>query len=407
MQNPSAFVAARLQYQYFFGAALWLVWLGSIVAGGGIFEHNGLRFGIDYIAFYSAGQMVLEGQSASLYDPDAVKVAQRQLYDAKEESIMEFLNPPFFALLLAPFAALPFVPSLLAWTAFSLGVFCLGLVGLEGKLRLATVTSVLCFYPIFYAVVNGQNSLITAGLLGVVYGLMRRDRPFLAGLAASLILYKPHLFLGVGLLWLVQARRWWPALLGLVCGGSLLLVVTWLAMPEALSEYRELSQIKLANWIYRADYPTQMQYTIRGLVLTLLPGRRFIAEPVQYLSWAVGTWALWAFCRRQSTLPLTYAMAVAIGACIAPYMLLYDWAILVVPAILLWRDAPGERDFWIWPLLAIWLAAPLGRPLNEMQLQHLGVAVHVAYVVLVLATVAVWKRAIGSTLPDSEMRTLG
>lgn len=389
----AAVITARLHYQYAFGLAAWLIWLGLMIANGSIYVPDGWLFGIDYVAFYSAGKLVLEGQSAELYNQAAVREVQRQLFGLSEGLMMTFMNPPFYALFMVPFAALPFVPSLLVWTVFSLGIFCLGLLGLEGKLRLQTLAVALCFFPVFYTVRNGQNSLFTAGLFGIVYGLLRKERPFAAGLVASLLLYKPHMILGVALLWLVQARRWWPALAGLACGSALVLGVSELAMPGTLAGYKQMSVEMLANWIYQPQYKPWMQFTIQGLVLTLWPGQRPLAEAAQYLTLALGILSLWLFCRRQSALPLTYAAAVLILVCTSMHLLLYDWTILVVPAVLLWRYAPAERDCCTVTFAAVWLIAYLALPILVAQYDGLGFGLHIPFLVLVAATYFALMRA--------------
>src|SRR5713101_4902658 len=61
----------------------------------------------DFSAFYSGGSLV---GSAQLYSPDAAFAVQERAIGCHGENIV-FIKPPFYALLMWPFAQLPFVPA--------------------------------------------------------------------------------------------------------------------------------------------------------------------------------------------------------------------------------------------------------------------------------------------------------
>ena len=81
---------------------------------------------------------------------------------------------------------------------------------------LIAVTIALTFYPMFRAITGGQNTALTALIIAAAMRLEQEDRPFLAGLAAAGLLYKPQFGLPIAAL-LVLARRW-PMMRGWLAG---------------------------------------------------------------------------------------------------------------------------------------------------------------------------------------------
>src|SRR4030066_1547662 len=91
----------------------------------------------------------------------------------------------------------------------------------------------LTWFPIFASISFGQNSLLSLFLFSLTYYLWRKGRLLTAGLVCSLLLFKPQLVLGIGILWLLEWRKDWKALLGLSIGGLALAAISLLTLPEA------------------------------------------------------------------------------------------------------------------------------------------------------------------------------
>ena len=72
----------------------------------------------DYLAHWTGGRLVLDGQLAGLYD-------QRTQFEVQAAAVGQtsklawFVSPPFVGLLFAPLAALPYVASAALWTLLS------------------------------------------------------------------------------------------------------------------------------------------------------------------------------------------------------------------------------------------------------------------------------------------------
>ena len=418
----------RLRYAWLAGALLWAGWLISVAAGPGLVDLAGQVVGADYLEFYAAGATVRLGESGRLYDVAYQSQLQQTIIGPQLRSYYGFITPPFLAWLFAPLATLPYLWSFALWSV-------LGLAALWASLRLLGVADprraglwALTWFPIFAAVSYGQNSLLSLLLLSLTYWLRRKGRPLAAGLVASLLLYKPQLVSGIALLWLLKAawpafsalyeRRaiwnggfsrlgwqgekpakasiptWWAAifradliaLLGLSIGGAGLAGVTFWLLPEASRAYVTFARTVLPNLPAYQDFPLWNLHTLWGFWRLLLPGAPRWADALYWLGAAAGLVGFVRFWRRQRSQPeLSFAAAICITLWVTPHAMIYDWAVLLIPAILVWQAAAEHLRYWIVPLALLWLAAFLSGPLTRGQLAVLPAAVQISVPALLAA----------------------
>jgi hypothetical protein len=174
---------------------------------------------------------LLQGREAELYDIAAQKRLHTALIaPAQSEDLHPYINPPFFAVALQPLAALPYRAALTVW--WTLGVTTLlsvlwalrrELTPLRELSMFALFFFALAVYPTLAWFVYGQNSVFTLALLCTFVLALRRGHDVYAGVALGLLLYKPQLALGPGLLLLAQGRG--RALAGVGVGAGAWLVV--------------------------------------------------------------------------------------------------------------------------------------------------------------------------------------
>jgi len=163
----------------------------------------------DFASFYAAGVLADRGQASDAYDLAAHRVAEEQATSPGID-YKYFLNPPVFLLICAPLAKLPY---LLAFILFETLTFVLWLVvttRIAGGGRLAAMT-LIAVPAVYWALGWGQNSFLSAGLMGIGTWALRR-RPFLAGLAFGALCFKPHF--GVLIPVALLCGREWRAILG-------------------------------------------------------------------------------------------------------------------------------------------------------------------------------------------------
>ncbi len=76
---------------------------------------------LDFNVFYAAGYLVAHGQAHSIYTPAALSVQEHaHNLGVMSPDPLPYLNPPIFALVVAPITLLPFADAYRLWTAANL-----------------------------------------------------------------------------------------------------------------------------------------------------------------------------------------------------------------------------------------------------------------------------------------------
>jgi hypothetical protein len=370
------------------GAAVWVAWLVSLALGGWRHDFVGHRLGADFVQYYVVGQLVAEGQAEKVYDQQIMEDRQATIGGKHWKGVLPFRYPPFYALCFGPTSRLSYEASWLTWTAASL--LALVLAGrLLGVAAWTWLGWALCFYPVFAAISFGQNSLFSLLLLSAAFALWRADRPFLAGLVAGLLLFKQPLLAGVGVLWLLDLRRSWRALLGLAVTGAVLAALCFLALPDASRAYVESLR---ENVVMHSRAPMAKLYSSQGFWVLLLPNPGRAANLLSLLTGIFGLIVFVTLCWPiRDRKPLAFALAVLATPWLSPYAMVYDWSILLLTAAVLWRELPQKRPLWLVLFALVWLTAVVSDPLVQAQLKLSAVALQVSVPVLWFTVVAVGR----------------
>lgn len=380
----------RLRYAFWLAGALWGAWLLSLALGRGLLDLVGQPVGTDFLQFYAAGRTLALGESAHLYDFAFQAELERAIIGPHLKSYHAFITPPFLAWLFVPLSALPYALSFALWSALNLAGLALSLRWLHpGAGWWRRYAWALTFFPVFAAISFGQNSLLSLLLLSLTYVLWLRENHFAAGLVLSLILYKPQLALGVAALWLWDGRRNGRALLGLGVGALSLGALSWLTLPEASRAYVQFAREVLPNLPAWQDFPIWHLHTLRGFWRLLLPP--MLADGLWLAGVALGI-AVWiGVQRRLRRAELRYAAAVLLTLWVTPHAMIYDWSLLLIPAILVWEACPLWRGSLLPAYAAVWLASLLSGPLTYWQWQswHHGVQLSVPVLAIAAGT---WLR---------------
>lgn len=341
--------------------------------------------GGDYIAFYTAGRLVLQGEAAQVYDHDrvaAVEAATLQqgipdFYDA-------YRNPPFYALLYAPLAALDVIPSFVVWSV--LGLLALGLALMlaprpRGARFFDLAVLALAFGPVYFGLIDGENAALSLLLYVLIYRALVRDRSAQAGVLSALGLFKPQLFFIWPLVFL--ATRRWRALawyLATACG--LLVVSLAVVGPDGLQAWlRVLLDMETGN-ATRNAWRMHSLKAFFDLLLPFVPAvalALYVACAAVLLALVVRVWH-----RRPIDLALPVAFTCLVAVLVDPHLVDYDLTVLVLPALLAIPRLPRLR--WLvlalYPLLLLRAQVPLGDA--RLQLSVLA---------LVLFAFGVWRAA--------------
>jgi hypothetical protein len=193
-------------------------------------------------------------------------LAHRDLYAAHPDQHFDFYKySPTFALLFAPFAALPFAPALLIWSLLNSLLLWYAVRRLLPE-RQATLALALVYLEVLFALQYTQsNGLVTALILLAFLALEQGRQVRAAGLVAvdTFIKIFP---LGAAALALFHPRRWrFALLLGAVAVVLALLPLVVIPPHELVAQYRSWWTIEMADAsrVNRGD--SVMQYLYRWL----------------------------------------------------------------------------------------------------------------------------------------------
>jgi alpha-1,2-mannosyltransferase len=382
----------RLAYAWITGGILWISWLISILLGSDKKDLYGQLIGADLLAFYTGGKILLQGQSVQLYDLSFQQTLQQELVGSDWTDIEAFVNPPFYAWLSVPFAKLPYLLSFAIWALFGLLGLWISLRLLDAKDPRRSFIWSLTWFPIFATVSFGQNSLLSLTLFSLTYWLWCRERLWAAGLVSSLLLFKPQWVIGVGLFWLLEWRRNMPALLGLILGGGILALLCFWQLPDASWAYINLTNKILPSWQTQSGYQLYHLHTVRGFWLLLLPQHHAWADRLSLLFATIGLLSFVRFWRQhRNQQVLLFAGVICLTLWINPHAMIYDWTVLLIPAVLLWQQVPNLREGWKVLYALIWLVTLVGSPLTRAQLQWLPFTIQISIPVFLLVIYVTYR----------------
>ena len=359
----------------------WLERLLAIPSSGWFRPDGAFALGGDLRSLQAAAWLATHGNGHIVYDADAFRA-----FSGAGESGAFFAHPPPFLGLLAP----------LGWVSFETAWWVLaGLsaVGTVAALRMLGVTRAatgsmlaLVFPPVYFAVTFGQVSVVWVLILAAVYRLVTADRPRAAGIVAGLMVMKPPLAIGLALWWLIDWGRFRvvattaaAAAVGYLGVSYLVLRGVWpgfiRSFPELYFEpidpLRQWAQFSLwSSW--NVLFPTRP-----GLVL--VAGVIFSAAAVGMMIPVV---------RRAGSTPGAFAAGTVLVVLVAPYVIAYDWALLLIPGVLLWLHREEDRS-WLAIVFALVTVVSAWSTVLVLELiDRFGFAVQLAPLVLL---VVVWR----------------
>ncbi len=373
----------RISYAWLLGGSLWLAWLVSILLSPGNLDLIGKPIGTDYIQFYAAGETLQSGRESSLYDFAFQRQKQLEIVKGELEGYYLYLYPPFFAWLYVPFSLISYKWSFLLWSLVGLAGLWFGLHLLEVKHPKRKFAWALTFFPAFASISFGQNSLLSLFLFCFVYALWRRRSGFWAGLAASLMLFKPQIILGLGLLWLLEWKRDWRSLIGLATGGGVLAGLTFGLLPHASQDYLDVVRNILPSFTTWDGFPYHNAHMMRAFFALLMPELHFLVDILSYSLMVLGVLAyirLWNNYRSQPD--LLFSIMICLTLWSIPYVMVYDWVLLLIPAVLIWEHFPRSRRRLRVIYAVLWLTILISGPLTFAQQAILPIAVQISVPVL-------------------------
>lgn len=346
---------------YLVAAVVW------VVRSDGMLDPGGKPLGYDFVTFWAASKMALNGDFLAIYDKAQFFALQREIAPGTK-SLFLWNYPPQFVLVVMPLALAPYGVAFFAWTLAAFAFF----LAVVHRFAPAPTTLLLAaaFPATFWNMTHGQNGLLLAALFGGAMLLLER-RPVLAGVLIGLMTFKPHLGLLIPIA-LLFGRQWTAFAAAAATATVFALAGTAVVGVDAWDAFlRELPAIN--GLLENGKLPWKRMVSAFSS-LRMLGARLELAYAVQVLSAlaaATGVALVWS----RTKAPGLRAAVLAAGAPLAtPYVFDYDLAMLAVPmAAIAWDGMQrgwlsGERKtliaVWLAPILATVVAANTGIPLG-------------------------------------------
>jgi alpha-1,2-mannosyltransferase len=370
--------------------------VGQTIRRANAGEHR-LAFGHDFLPSYTAGLLVREGHARSMYDRQIVQAYETQLI-ARGRLEMDprygpWLNPPFYAWIFEPLAAMPYRTALAVFVVFNLILLAASLYLLRTMLvdvpraqlspssflllpsqtswtTLALLPLLLATsMPFMQAFGHQQNTFISLLILCVAVMQWRQRNAFMAGAIAALLAYKPQHAVLICLA--ISLCLGWRAAAGAGFTALVLLVISQLTLNGCIEDFltkvpqivHELQADPRYNWGRQVTF----QSFWRLLIQRDVPGPAW--PMVSVLAWscsaavAAGVGAAIFQCvrhRHSGVSPDRLIAAIIIcSPLIMPYYMDYDLVLLSVPAVLFaaeWLADPEAVTSEHWRLLWAWVA---------------------------------------------------
>ncbi len=331
--------------------------LGYVAAVIGLFamstnmvDPTGKPLGYDFITFWSAGRLALEGNAAGAFDFHTIFAMQKVAVPASQ-MLFAWHYPPTFQLVAAALALPPYLVSYAFFMILSLAAFVMALRPLVSWREPAIL--LLALPGTFVCVLHGQNSLLTAALLAAA--LIHLDRrPVVAGICIGLLAYKPQM----GALFpivLAITGRWRVMTAAAITVASFVAVATiafgpdlWGAFIRNLPVVREVMETGQLPW---GKMPSAFIFLRK---LGVPQSAAYIAQTTVALAAAATTIFVWW--RTQGTL-LAGATLVTGTMLLTPYTFDYEMAILAVPLAIVARHLAREGATSLDKILLLVVAA--------------------------------------------------
>lgn len=321
------------------GVALgYLLYLGTLLTRHRLAtDLSGHPTAIDFISFWSAGHLALQGRAFAAYDWPTMHTLQTVMMGHDPGGYFGWAYPPLFLGIAVVLAAMPYMLSFLVWVAVTFALYGVSLASVARD-RGAVLLAAAAPAALACAMV-GQNGFLSAAL--IAWALLQVERrPWLAGLLLGLLTYKPHL----GLLFPVAliAGGYWRAFSAAAVAALAVLLLSWLAAPASFSAFAAHLGGMSANFLGSGSAGFYKMQSLYGALRMLGVEDRsaFAAQAALLLVLAAFIAWLW---RSERSLALKCA-GLAAGTLLAtPYLYFYDFPVLSVAIAFLWRDRSFSR----------------------------------------------------------------
>jgi len=305
----------------------------------GFFDRAGnLKFQ-DFLPLYVSARWIAAGRSAELYDQGVVASEIRTIIGEPAGTRLPNLYGPHVGLAFVPLARFSFPVAARVWVTFSLVLYfaCIWMIwrscpSLQPHGRLVA-TAAAAFPPLFHFFVRGQISVLVLACFVAAFLAFRSDRPWLAGIALGLLVFKPQFLVAVPLVLLLA--RAWESFGGLVVSAAAQFGLAWMYFGSAVMRSYFETLWHVSRWIGAAELslaPIQM-HSLRSFWTLLIPWPQ-LALGLYLLTSVVGIAVAAAVWKTASPIALRFSALTLAAVLVNPHLFVYD-LVVIAPALLL------------------------------------------------------------------------
>jgi len=308
----------------------------------------------DFPIFYSNAQMVHEGQASRLYDVEAENNFVHRVYDGDRAPNNHL---PYELLIFVPFAYLRFGAAYILWTLLGLGML-VGVAELMRNIRPAesrfwvSFLTILAFFPVWYCLLQGQDSILLLFLFALSFWLWRRGQDDAGGFILALGLFRPQLVLPFLLVTFLAGK--WKFVRGFVPGAVLVFLLSlWVVGVRGMAAYVGIlisqgTQSSVGTLAEQWQVRPGLMATWRGFLWLSLPA--WAPASIRSFLLLSGTFGgvLWGAkmlgdAQDPRSFDLGFAMALATVAFVSFHSFLNDFSLLILPLLIFgaWLAPPG------------------------------------------------------------------
>jgi hypothetical protein len=330
---------------------------------------------LDFAVFYAAADLVAHGDGRLLYETEALAPVQHAAITLPPETTLAYLNPPFFAGLLAPLSLLPFDTAFQVWMLFNLALLVAACVLLW---RIARPLPLLARLPLVagLALMPQAASTLQLGQFSMIllvswlssYVLLRDGRDRAAGVALAPLVIKPELLLPVAALLLWKRRSGAFATLLPITALAVIASLAIVGIDGVVTYPAHLHEV--SSSFTPATNSTAKMFGWTGILgATMGPEhaalQTLLAIPLAALTLGGVAW-LWRghFAPGGDAFPVQW-LALTLGTLLCDPHLYHQDTLLLYPAVAAVVVSAPEHRRWAAPMLAAtWLVGAMGQSPN-------------------------------------------
>ena len=218
----------------------------------------------DFLNLYAGASLARDGAFAQMHAPE-VQLQREREYAPQLPELVPFVRPPFYALLLAPLAWLPFGAAFWAWLAVQAAALAGTWAWAFRRWGADALIFGSMYLPTALGIAHGQDCVLLLSIVLGTYTLADREKHFLSGMILGAGLIKFHLFLLWPLALLIQRR--WKMLAGACVSVAMeALVSLLLAGPGGIAKYVAL--LRMSDLRHLSPSP-ELMIDARSIALNL------------------------------------------------------------------------------------------------------------------------------------------